>query len=128
MPGGAGMDEAVQCGLNSLTDIANVSFGLTRAHAMAELQKADTRLLFFISTMLASVGLAVTVIVYMQKHIVGPLKSITSSITTIVTGQRAGPNPRIAGTRSASSPEVSSAAPAHRRAQARRNPSCGTPQ
>ena len=80
-------------GLNSITDIANVSFGLTRAHAMAELQKADTRLLFFISTMLASVGLAVTVIVYMQKHIVGPLKSITSSITTIVTGQRAGPIP-----------------------------------
>ncbi len=80
-------------GLNSITGIANVSFALTRAHAMAELQKADTRLLFFISTMLASVGLAVTVIVYMQKHIVGPLKSITSSITTIVTGQRAGPIP-----------------------------------
>ncbi len=74
-------------GLNSITDIANVSFALTRAHAMAQLQKADTWLLFFISTMLASIALAATVIVYMQKHIVGPLKSITASITTIVTAQ-----------------------------------------
>lgn len=74
-------------GLNSITGIANVSFALTRAHAMAELQKADARLLFFIGTMLASVGLAATVIVYMHKHVVGPLKSITGSITTIVTAQ-----------------------------------------
>lgn len=74
-------------GLNSITGIANVSFTLTRAHAMTQLQRADTRLLFFISTMLASIALAATVIVYMQRHIVGPLKSITASITTIVTAQ-----------------------------------------
>ena len=80
-------------GLNSITDIANVGFALTRVHAMAELHKADSRLLFFISTMLASIALAATVIVYMQKHIVGPLKSITASITDIVTGHRPGPIP-----------------------------------
>ncbi len=80
-------------GLNSMTGIANVSFALTRAHAMAELHKADARLLFFISTMLASVGLAAMVIIYMHKHIVGPLKSITGSITTIVTGHQPGPIP-----------------------------------
>ncbi len=80
-------------GLNSITDVANASFALTRAHANAELQTANTRLVIFIGIMLASVGLAVLVIVYMQRRVVGPLRSITASITTIVTGQRPGPIP-----------------------------------
>ncbi len=75
-------------GLNSITDVANVSFALTRAHAIAELRTANTRLVIFIGIMLASAGLAALVIVYMQRHVVGPLKSIT-----IVTGQRPGPIP-----------------------------------
>ncbi|OAI44680.1 hypothetical protein AYO42_04490 [Rhizomicrobium sp. SCGC AG-212-E05] len=80
-------------GLSSITGVANVSFALTRAHANAEVQTANTRLVIFIGIMLASAGLAVLVIVYMQRHVVGPLRSITASITTIVTGQRPGPIP-----------------------------------
>jgi signal transduction histidine kinase len=80
-------------GLKSLTDIANLSFTLTRSHATAQLEKADFRLRFFIAIMLAAIGLAALVIIYMQKHVVGPLKSITGSITTIVTAPRPVPIP-----------------------------------
>jgi signal transduction histidine kinase len=80
-------------GLKSLTDIANLSFALTRSHATAQLEKADFRLRAFVAIMLAAIGLAALVIVYMQKHVVGPLKSIAGSITAIVTAPRPVPIP-----------------------------------
>ena len=79
--------------LQGLTDIANVSFALTRSHAVAQLEKANLRLGFFIAIMLASVGLAALVILYMQKHIVGPLKKIASGMTAIVAAPIAVPIP-----------------------------------
>jgi signal transduction histidine kinase len=79
--------------LRGMTDIANVSYALTRGHATAQLEKANNRLRFFIVLMLASIGLATLVIVYMQKHVVGPLKKIAGSITTIVGAPSSAPVP-----------------------------------
>ncbi len=79
--------------LRGMTDIANVSYALTRRHAAAQLEKANNKLHFFIAIMLASVFLAALVIVYMQKHIVGPLKEIAGSITTIVAAPASAPVP-----------------------------------
>ena len=79
--------------LQGVTDIANVSFALTRSHAAAQLERANARLHFFIAVMLASIGLAALVIIYMQKHIVGPLKKIAGGMTDIVAAPIAVPVP-----------------------------------
>ena len=79
--------------LQGMTDIANVSYALTRGHATAQLEKANNRLRFFIVLMLASIGLATLVIVYMQKHVVGPLKKIAGDMTTIVDAPPSAPIP-----------------------------------
>jgi signal transduction histidine kinase len=79
--------------LQGMTDIANVSYALTRGHATAQLEKANNRLHFFIVLMLASIGLATLVIVYMQKHVVGPLKKIAGDMTTIVDAPPSAPIP-----------------------------------
>lgn len=79
--------------LQGMTDIANVSYALTRGHAAVQLEKANTRLGFFIAFMLASIGLAALVIIYMQKHIVRPLKKIAGGIAAIVAAPAAVPIP-----------------------------------
>ena len=73
-------------GLNSISEISDVTLDLTEAHESDELAGATRYLHYSIALMILSVGLASFAALYVMFRVIWPLKQITRSMKTVVEG------------------------------------------